>query len=266
MQITQRFQALADEFAPSDNQTFGLFEVGVFIVACLGLTVMQFGGSEDVFLKWVWPLFSDTGPVSWRPNMPLEDGQEFYHLAALGHWSVFCFLGYVVLPWVYIRLNGWRVADAFGGVGRLGQHSRIYVFLFILVLIPVIGVSFTPEYQKIYPFYPQASRSLTDLVLWQCIYGLQFFSLEFFFRGYLLATLRPCFGIGALFVSVVPYCMLHFPKTGSESLAAIVAGLVLGVFAMRYRSIWGGALLHWAVAITMDVASLLQRGELPSTW
>ena len=227
---------------------------------------MQFGGAEEVFIRWVWPLFSEARPASWRATAQLSDGQTFYHLAALSHWAFFCVLGYVVIPWVFLRYSGWTLADAYGGFGQLRTHIHIYIFLFVLVFIPVIGASFTSEYQRIYPFYPQAHRSLFDLLIWQCAYGAQFIALEFFFRGYLLATLRPCFGSGAIFISVVPYCMLHFPKTGSESIAAIVAGIILGGLAMRYRSIWGGALLHWAVAITMDVASLMQRGMLPKVW
>jgi hypothetical protein len=32
---------------------------------------------------------------------------------------------------------------------------------------------------------------------------------------------------------------------------------------MRGRSMWGGVLLHWAVAVEMDVLSLMQRGDWP---
>jgi hypothetical protein len=61
--------------------------------------------------------------------------------------------------------------------------------------------------------------------------------------------------------------MLHFPKTGVESAASVIAGLVLGVMAMRWRSIWGGVLIHTTVAVSMDLASLLQQGRLPPpTW
>ncbi len=261
---TAVFHELNKEFAPTPGHVFGPFEAGVLLVACIGLTLMQFGGSEDVFLQWVWPFLSDAPSASWRASAHLAEGQEYYHLAALAHWSLFCLIGYVVVPWLYLKRCGWSWKDTFGGLGRITDHGRIYLGLYLLVLIPVIAVSFTPEYQKIYPFYPQAGRSILDLIAWQLIYGLQFISLEFFFRGFLLATLRPCFGFGAVFVSVIPYCMLHFPKTSSESLAAIFAGVFLGILALRYRSVWGGALLHWAVAFSMDVASLIQQGNFPS--
>ena len=62
---------------------------------------------------------------------------------------------------------------------------------------------------------------------------------------------------------IIPYCMLHFQKTGSESLGAIIAGILLGGLAMRYKSIWGGVFLHWLVAISMDILSLAHQGRLP---
>ena len=68
------------------------------------------------------------------------------------------------------------------------------------------------------------------------------------------------FGISAVVVMTVPYCMLHFHKPMLESVGAIFAGLILGVVALRTRSIFGGVIIHWAVAITMDVMAIMQTG------
>jgi len=58
---------------------------------------------------------------------------------------------------------------------------------------------------------------------------------------------------------LIPYCMIHFQKPLLETFGAIVAGLILGLLALRTRSIWGGATIHVAVATSMDVAALIQR-------
>ncbi len=73
-------------------------------------------------------------------------------------------------------------------------------------------------------------------------------------------------GSHAIWAMMVPYCMIHFGKPWPETVAAIVAGLALGTLALRYRSIWAGFLVHVSVAVSMDVASLIQRGELPTEW
>ena len=54
------------------------------------------------------------------------------------------------------------------------QHVRMYITLYVLVMLPVVFVSYSPEYQKIYPFYPHADRSYVDLLAWEFAYGLRF--------------------------------------------------------------------------------------------
>jgi membrane protease YdiL (CAAX protease family) len=60
--------------------------------------------------------------------------------------------------------------------------------------------------------------------------------------------------------------MIHFGKPWMEVLAAVVAGIVLGTLAMKTRSIWNGFFIHVSVALSMDLAALLQTGPLPGSW
>jgi hypothetical protein len=62
---------------------------------------------------------------------------------------------------------------------------------------------------------------------------------------------------------VVPYMMIHFQKPAAEAFGAVIAGSVLGVLSLRTLTIWGGIFIHCAVAVSMDVMSLLQRGWSP---
>src|SRR6201999_3157992 len=135
-------------------------------------------------------------------------------------------------------------------------HLPIYVVLFLLVLPAVVLASRTAAFRETYPFYRLANRSVADLVLWELLYAAQFLSLEFFFRGFILHGLRRALGANAIFVMLVPYCMIHYGKPFSETLGAIGAGLILGTLAMRTRSIWGGVLIHIGVATTMDLLAL----------
>jgi membrane protease YdiL (CAAX protease family) len=164
---------------------------------------------------------------------------------------------------VYLRLTGRSLRDYNLSFNGLTAHLGVYAALCGAVLLCVAAVSFLPDFQRIYPFYPLADRSWLDLLLWELGYAAQFVALEFFFRAFLLEGLRRCMGPGAILVMLLPYCMLHFPKTGLETAGSIIAGLVLGMMAMRWRSIWGGVLVHTTIAVSMDVASLLQQDRLP---
>ena len=263
------FNALAP---PSDTEPgeFGPFEAGLLIIIAIGLTVAHFGGSEMTYINWYGDMLKASVDADFAKAEFLLDAtpqaHPYYALFGLLHWVTFCVIGYVLIPCLYLKLCGQRISDMYLGWTGFTQHLRVYSSLYVLVMIPVVIVSFSPTYQSIYPFYQKADRSYFDLFAWELAYGVQFFALEFLFRGVLLAALRRWAGFGAVFIMLLPYCMLHFLKTGSESLGAIIAGIILGSLAMKYRSIWGGVLLHWLVAISMDVLSLMHQGRLPTKW
>jgi len=137
----------------------------------------------------------------------------------------------------------------------------------LAVVVPaMLVVSSQPDFGNYYPFYKLASRSWFDFAIWESIYWLQFFSLELFFRGWILGALRKAMGAGAIFVMAVPYCMIHYGKPYLEANGAIVAGIVLGSLAMRTRSIYSGFLVHITVAFSMDFLALWRRGALPKVF
>ena len=119
-------------------------------------------------------------------------------------------------------MPGQRLRDYHISLRQFRLHYRIYVVLFLLVLPFVIGAAQFPTFYFTYPFYKAANRSNFDFWAWEGLYALQFVSLEFFFRGFILHGLRRRFGAGAIFVMVVPYCMIHYGKPMAETFGAIV--------------------------------------------
>ena len=63
-------------------------------------------------------------------------------------------------------------------------------------------------------------------------------------------------GVNAIFVMIIPYCMIHYGKPLPETIGAMGAGILLGTIAIGTRSIWGGVIVHVPVAVTMDVLAL----------
>ena len=97
--------------------------------------------------------------------------------------------------------------------------------LFALIL-PAVIVASTHERVPATPIRSTSWRTARRSTLWswEVLYALQFLSLEFFFRGFLLQGLRRALGANAIFVMIVPYCMIHYGKPMAETLGAIVAG------------------------------------------
>ncbi|MCA8911987.1 MAG: CPBP family intramembrane metalloprotease [Planctomycetes bacterium] len=168
---------------------------------------------------------------------------------------------WVLVPSLLTRLFGQRVRDMGLGVRGLLPKLWVYGVMLAIVLVGVWWASTRPGFTRMYPMVKPwywKNWSWVMLLAWWGIYALQFFAVEFFFRGWLLFTLEKRFGCAAIAIMVVPYCMIHFHKPLPEALGAIVAGTVLGWMALRTRSIWGGWLVHVSVAVTMDTASLVK--------
>lgn len=179
-------------------------------------------------------------------------------------WTLCHLLTFIVLPWLVIHFGFKQSMRDFGWRwNQVSEHWCGYLLLLSPILVFVVLVSFGEDFVNHYPFYRQAGRSWLDFLLWELLYMSQFVFLEFFFRGFMLNALRPAIGANAIWVMCVPYMMIHLPKLALEATGAILFGLFLGILALQSRSIWGGVLVHAGVALSMDVAALLRKQDLP---
>ncbi|MGM0577003.1 MAG: CPBP family intramembrane glutamic endopeptidase [Myxococcota bacterium] len=229
----------------------------VYLVAAVALTLMSYGvlssQLQAAVARSVLDLVGAVSPGLRGALRPYEVLGE--HLT----WALGCFTLYFAVPALVVRrVFGHRLADYGLGTRGFVRHLWVYALLFVPVAVLVWVVARDPDFQRTYPFY-RHPRGLADFVVWECLYALQFFSLEFFFRGFMLHGVKDRLGRWAIFAMVVPYTMIHFSKPMYETLGAVVAGLVLGTLSLRTRNVWGGFLVHVAVAVSMDVAAMAMR-------
>jgi membrane protease YdiL (CAAX protease family) len=206
-----------------------------------------------------------------RPNFDAYVGDYFqtsryYAIGGFAWWAGAKVVGYFVIPAIAVwgLLRG-RLRDYGLSTRGMSRHVWIYVALFAAIFPIVFIASYTKPFLTIYPFYKLAGRSWTDFIAWELMYAASFVALEFFFRGFLLFALERQMGAYAIFVMIVPYCMIHFHKPVAEVFGAIFAGIVLGTLAMATRSIWCGVLIHISVAWTMDCLALLHTTGFPGS-
>jgi membrane protease YdiL (CAAX protease family) len=194
-------------------------------------------------------------------NWLVECGNS--RIGALTWWAIVAYLTYVLLPVLVIKFAfRERVVDY--GVKLHGVWNGWPIYLvFVSVMVPIVFIfSAEPHFQQTYPFYRVSPGEGfgPELIRWEILYGLQFVALEFFFRGFVLHGTKHRFGVYAVFVMMVPYCMIHFRKPMPECLASIIAGIALGLMSLKTKSVWLGAALHISVAWGMDFASLSRKG------
>jgi uncharacterized protein len=139
----------------------------------------------------------------------------------------------------------------------------LFLLMLAIMLPLVFWASSTEAFQERYPLYKPAHGNLIPVFLWwEMAYLLQFVAVEFFFRGFLLHGLKYRFGFYSIFIMTVPYCLVHIGKPFAETMAAIVAGVILGTLSLKSRSIVMGIIIHYSIAISMDVFALWREGYL----
>ena len=231
--------------AAMGGRTLDLKPLVVLLVTAVSLTLQEYWGERSFFAELV--------PAP--PALLLR--QSYWDLQSFVWWSGWRVFGYLILPALVVALMpGERLRDYGLSTKGFKKHAWIYVALYLAVLPLVVYVSTTKPFQHTYPFYKLANRSAFDFVAWELLYAAQFLSLEFFFRGFMLNGLKKSMGVHAIWVMIVPYCMIHYGKPMAETVGAIFAGLILGTLALRTKSIWCGVLIHISVAVTMDLLSL----------
>lgn len=185
-----------------------------------------------------------------------SDDTELYAQAYF--WAA-CIVFFAVLPAIFFTLLPANQGNRWG-LKLPPRAAWPPYFLLIAVFLPVIFIAAgQAEFQDFYPILQP--KKLSTLLLYEALYLSQFFLVEFFFRGPILFRLEAQFNIHAVLIMTVPYCWLHIHKPLAEAAGSIAAGVILGVFALKTRSIWPGFIIHCSVALAMDSFSLLRSGR-----
>lgn len=215
------------------------------LTAAVVLTLQHYIAQYPVLRQWLSPVV---------PAERLE-------MAGSLLWCAAIVLLYGLIPMTIVKLVFRQSLRDYGwSLTGLRRHWKPYALLYLIMVLPLLGAATTPAFRQMYPFFKYVGTGWHYFLIWQLAYALQFIAVEFFFRGFLAFGLYRRLGVYGIPLVMLPYCMIHFPKPMGEALGAIGAGLVLSYLALKNRSIWGGAALHWGVAFTMDAAVLLIRG------
>lgn len=149
---------------------------------------------------------------------------------------------------------------AFFGLTVKNFRSKPY-FLILCGLVPLIALASTrPDFLQMYPKVKNiafiggyATPVWPWNLLYEISYGLDFLSIELFFRGLLIIGLARYAGEYAILPMAAFYCTIHFGKPMGECISSFFGGLALGVIALRTRSIFGGLIVHLGLAWLMEL-------------
>lgn len=147
----------------------------------------------------------------------------------------------------------------FFGATVKGINWKPYL-LMLLIMIPLISWASTqhdflhtyPKMKKIYFILPLSSTPWLQRLLFEISYGIDFITIELFFRGFLVLAFVRYAGQEAILPMAVFYCSIHFGKPMAECISSFFGGMILGIVVYRTGSITGGLIVHLGIAWMME--------------
>jgi membrane protease YdiL (CAAX protease family) len=158
----------------------------------------------------------------------------------------------VIVVKYFLRLDAKSVGLRWGD-WRRGFKTVAILFPIAAVLL-LYPTSKMESFRAVYPLFRSAGEGIPLLILYEILYGGYYLAWEFFFRGYMLFSLKDRFGeLNSILIQTIPSVLMHIGKPDGEIFASFVAGIAFGIIALRTRSIVYVFLLHWLIGITLDL-------------
>lgn len=165
-----------------------------------------------------------------------------------------------ILPVLSIKFIFREKLSDFGlklGDVKFGIYTMLLFFAVMLVIVWIVSAT-----EKFALAYPQGGIVLKEnyslLFFYEICIIIYMLGWEFFFRGYMLFGLEKKFGYYSVLIQMIPFFILHKGKPEIELFASILAGIILGVQALRSRSFIYSWILHSLVMISIDTISVIR--------
>jgi hypothetical protein len=157
-----------------------------------------------------------------------------------------------------------RFEKPLAGLQAKGFHVQPYLLL-LLGMVPLIAFAATqndflrtyPKVQRIDGINQHVQHAFPWKLLYELSYGIDFVTIEFFFRGFLVLAFARFAGKQAILPVAAFYCSIHFGKPLFECITSYFGGIILGAVVYHTRSIWGGLIVHLGIAWLMELAGYL---------
>lgn len=185
------------------------------------------------------------------------------------YWSVVLnwpLKGLLVFVAVAIVWNRGKYDEPLAGLSAKGFRARPY-YILLLCMIPLLAIAATqadflrvyPKWQRVGFIEPYLQNTLPAKLLFELSYGLDFITIELFFRGFLVLAFVRYAGKSVILPMAAFYCSIHFGKPLLECITSYLGGIILGVVVYYSRSIWGGLIVHLGIAWLMELAGYMGR-------
>ena len=168
----------------------------------------------------------------------------------------------IIILWVF--KTTFHKEESFYGLSVKKINFRPYLLMLLFMLPLIVAASTQTDFQAAYPKMKHilplpynAHPSWFYRLLFELSYGSDFFSIELFFRGFLVIGFIKWVGKEAILPMACFYCTIHFGKPLGECISSYFGGLLLGIVAYHTRSIYGGLMVHLGIAWMMELGGYI---------
>ncbi|MGB8190630.1 MAG: CPBP family glutamic-type intramembrane protease [Chitinophagaceae bacterium] len=139
-----------------------------------------------------------------------------------------------------------------------------YLLLLACMVPLIVFASTRPDFLVTYPkfkhiafFADSSAKPWLYRLLYEISYGIDFITIEVFFRGFLILAFAHLVGKDAVLPMAVFYCVIHFGKPLPECISSYFGGLLLGVLVYKTQTIIGGLIVHLGIAWLMEAGGFI---------
>ena len=217
-----------------------------WIILFLAPAIFSFRVNFNFYAQWI--------------NEAFEGADQYFYLHTLS-WVVRVVV--LLIPVYIIWLLKDKNKQPFYGTKAL-QIVNPYVIM-LLIMIPLITLASTQK--DFLHMYPKAafisnlpatgSSRILQYIFFELTYGLDFVSIEYFFRGFLILGLMRICGEHCIIPVACFYCTIHFGKPMAEAISSFFGGMLLSIICYNTGSIWGGLIVHLGIAWMMEIGGLV---------
>ena len=110
-----------------------------------------------------------------------------------------------------------------------------------------------PKLKSVAFFTDASPRPWLHKLLYEISYGIDFITIEVFFRGFVVLAFAHFVGKDAILPMAAFYCTIHFGKPLPECISSYFGGLLLGILVYKTQTIIGGLIVHLGIAWLMEI-------------
>lgn len=199
--------------------------------------------------------------IAFVPTFNFSDNYRLYT-----YWNHVVYWPVLLLITTAFLFICWRLFDReqpFYGLTTKWLAWKPY-FIMLLIMVPLIAAASTqPDFLRMYPKmkmitgWNAAAWSWWHKLLFELSYGSDFFTIELFFRGFLILAFAKWAGKDAILPMACFYCTIHFGKPLAECISSYFGGMLLGIVVYHTRSIFGGLMVHLGIAWLMELGGYI---------